>query len=291
MSEFSDYLVFADESGDHGLDGIDLQYPVFVLAFAIARKDDYVDALTPEIQRFKMKHFGHDGVILHERDIRRDLGPFAILRSPQRKDAFMGELGEIISRAPVTVVASVIDKQALKATYHVPHSPYDLALAFGLERIAMHLKGLGQTGTTFVTLEQRGRREDETLELEFRRVCDGENMLHEELPLKPVFASKDANYAGLQLADLVARPIGLKVLRPDQENRAYEIVETTAAEPNGGDPGVGAKALSLKQKAPTAPSRPHADRESPVLEGMIAGWKDKGDRLEGCLPRFRMSQL
>lgn len=40
--EFSDYLVFVDESGDHNLVTIDPQFPVFVLLFAILRKDDYV---------------------------------------------------------------------------------------------------------------------------------------------------------------------------------------------------------------------------------------------------------
>ncbi len=29
----------------------------------------------------------------------------------------------------------------------------------------------------------------------------------------------------LELADLVARPVGIKVLRPDQPNRAYDILE------------------------------------------------------------------
>ena len=31
--------------------------------------------------------------------------------------------------------------------------------------------------------------------------------------------------SGLQLTDLVARPIGLKTLRPEQENRAFEVLE------------------------------------------------------------------
>lgn len=31
--------------------------------------------------------------------------------------------------------------------------------------------------------------------------------------------------SGLQLADLVARPIGLKTLRPGQENRAFESLQ------------------------------------------------------------------
>lgn len=31
--------------------------------------------------------------------------------------------------------------------------------------------------------------------------------------------------SGLQLADLVARPIGLSLLRPDQENRSFEVLK------------------------------------------------------------------
>jgi hypothetical protein len=31
--------------------------------------------------------------------------------------------------------------------------------------------------------------------------------------------------AGLQIADLIASPIGKQVLKPEQQNRAYEIIE------------------------------------------------------------------
>ena len=31
--------------------------------------------------------------------------------------------------------------------------------------------------------------------------------------------------SGLQLADLVARPIGLNMFRPEQENRAFEVLK------------------------------------------------------------------
>ncbi len=67
---------------------------------------------------------------------------------------------------------------------------------------------------------------DNELELEFRRICDGGNYEGMQLPLELVFADKKSNSVGLQVADLVARPIGLKILRPEQANRAYEILET-----------------------------------------------------------------
>lgn len=50
----SDYLIFADESGDHGLVSIDEQFPVFALVFCIVRKQDYVERIVPAMQRLKM---------------------------------------------------------------------------------------------------------------------------------------------------------------------------------------------------------------------------------------------
>jgi hypothetical protein len=45
------------------------------------------------------------------------------------------------------------------------------------------------------------------------------------LPFDLIIADKKTNSEGLQLADLTARPIGLMVLRPDQANRAVEVLE------------------------------------------------------------------
>lgn len=45
------------------------------------------------------------------------------------------------------------------------------------------------------------------------------------MPFEILFADKRVMSSGLQLADLVARPIGLKVLRPDQENSAFDVLE------------------------------------------------------------------
>jgi len=51
-------------------------------------------------------------------------------------------------------------------------------------------------------------------------------------PFVPIFASKKANSSGLQFADLVARPIGLNALQPDQKNRAFEIIKHKDIHPN-----------------------------------------------------------
>lgn len=48
-----------------------------------------------------------------------------------------------------------------------------------------------------------------------------------------IFADKKTNSVGLQLADLVARPIGLKIIRPGQENSAFEILANKLYSKNG----------------------------------------------------------
>jgi Protein of unknown function (DUF3800) len=62
-TNLSEYLVFVDESGSPTMGNIDPNYPIFVLAFLIVKKSDYLSSLTPAIQAFKFKYFGHDQII------------------------------------------------------------------------------------------------------------------------------------------------------------------------------------------------------------------------------------
>lgn len=229
----SDYLIFADESGDHGLTSIDEQFPVFALVFCLVRKQDYVEQIVPAMQKLKMSYWGHDQVILHEHDIRKEKGPFALLRTDRElRDRFMTELTGLISAAPIQIIASVIDKHALKARYTKPYNPYEVALLFCLERALAVLCARGERGKrAHVIFESRGRQEDAELELEFRRICDhGSSWGYRrtdfrQLEFAHLFVDKRSNSTGLQLADLVARPLALRHLRPGQPNRAVQALD------------------------------------------------------------------
>lgn len=226
MPRFSDFIVFVDESGDHGMASIDPSYPVFVLAFCVFAKESYAGRVVPWMMRFKFKHFGHDQVVLHEREIRKALPPFAFLVDAGRREVFMGDLNRLVSAAPFTLVASVVLKARHRDRYAVPENPYHVAMGFGLERVYRHLHGEGcRQGVTPLLFERRGGKEDAALEEEFRRVCEGANAMGARLPFKAVMADKRCNSPGLQLADLVARPIGRKILDPAQPNRAYDLLE------------------------------------------------------------------
>jgi hypothetical protein len=226
LSGFSDYIIYVDESGDHLLSRYDPEFPVFVLSFCIFRKDDYVNQIVPGLQWIKINQFGHDMIVLHEREIRKASGPFAFLTDAARRERFMSDLSEWVARSPFAIIAVVIRKVEFGMKHSESNNPYYFAMRLGLERVDTHFQERDQQGrTTHVIFEARGRREDDDLELEFRRVCDGSNDNGRRLPLQFVLAPKSINSTGLQLADLTARPIGRHVMKPDQSNRAYSIIE------------------------------------------------------------------
>lgn len=223
---FSDFIVYVDESGDHGMQTLDSNYPVFVLAFCVFYKNHYATKVVSALEAFKFKHFGHDIVLLHEHEIRKEKGQFRFSNRKQ-KGAFLAELTGIIEASNFILISCAIDKEQVKrrSGASLPN-PYHLALGFCLETLYEFLLEKQQhTRQTHIVVERRGKKEDDELELEFRRCCDGDNRKDLRLPFEVVFADKKANSSGLQLADLVARPIGLRVLRPGQENRAFDLLE------------------------------------------------------------------
>lgn len=252
-SPFSKYIVYVDESGDHGMQTVDEQYPLFVLAFCVFHKRHYSEQVVSALEKFKFNYFGHDQVILHENEIRKEKGAFTIFRNREQKLQFLDELTGIIEYSNFILISCVIDKRSLRKQVDMNSNPYHLALGFCLEALYEFLQEKEQhEKKTFVVVECRGKKEDDDLELEFRRICDANNRLNKSLPFEVLFSDKKAMSSGLQLADLVARPIGLSVLRPEQDNRAFDVLKRKFY-CDGGRAGVGKDYEGLGLKIYPAP--------------------------------------
>lgn len=223
---FSDYIVYVDESGDHGLASINPQNPVFVLTFCTFEKTAYRTAVVPAVQALKFDFWGHDGVVLHGHEIRKARGDFSILLNQNVREVFMERMNGVIAAMPVTIIAAAIDKNRHVRQYKDPANPYEIALVFCMERLQRWLQEQRQADRrTFIMVECRGNREDAALELEFRRIADGKNAIGPMPNLDIRFMDKKHNSAGLQVADLLAHPIARHIIAPEQLNRAYAIVE------------------------------------------------------------------
>ena len=230
MSNFSDYIVFVDESGDHGIEKIDSEYPIFVLTCCVFEKQHYCDVVLPALSKFKMKYWGNDTVILHEADIRRQKNEqYNILKNPDIRESFMQDLSSLMEKLEFFHITTIIDKNKITGKYKEKNT-YDISLLFCLERIHKNLT-LSKDEQVDIIIEKRGKREDYELILEFKRIISGKPSTFntvkkmDDVNFNLVMQDKKANIAGLQIADLIARPIGLNFLRPNQTNQAYEIIK------------------------------------------------------------------
>jgi hypothetical protein len=223
--EYSDYVAYVDESGDHSLASIDDHYPIFVLCFCVFLKRHYSEQVIPALKMLKFNTFGHDMVILHEQDLRRKTEAFRMMNK-EKREVFLSALEQLISGSDFTLFSSIIDKRKLKKENIQDTHVYHLAMQLGLEKLYRFMQSKDQDSRiTHIVCEARGRIEDRELELEFLRVCSGHNSMQQSLPFQLILADKKTNSEGLQFADLAARPIGLSTIRPGQFNRAYNILE------------------------------------------------------------------
>jgi hypothetical protein len=229
---FSDYIIYVDESGDHGLKNIDQDYPVFCLAFCIIEKTRISEYITPALTALKHKYWGHDNINFHASDIRKQIGDFTFLRTNQNsRESFFNDLNSFIEKTEMHIISSVINKNSLTERYKTPYNPYEISLLFCMEELTNFLiKNNQENKIAHVIFESRGPKEDNELELEFQRICNNQgswgckSVDFKKIQFKCMFVKKEANLPGLQLSDLVARPVGLKTLRPQQENRSWDII-------------------------------------------------------------------
>ena len=195
---------------------------MFVLTFCIFKKDDYREVVVPAAQKIKFDFWGHDGVIFHGHEIRKARGDFVILLNEIVRENFLARINNLIELSPVTLIAAAIDKSLHIKKYRNPINPYEIALAFCMERLQRWLSEQKQTDRkTFIIVECRGKKEDNDLELEFRRIAD--QIRASNLDIR--FMDKKNNSTGLQIADLLAYPIARHVIDPSQRNRAFDLIE------------------------------------------------------------------
>lgn len=219
MNNFNDYIVYVDESGDHSLSSIDKDYPIFVLTFSIFQKNTYIKNIVPNFQKLKFKYFGHDIIILHENEIRRRKNDFKKLYNKEIFTSFIDDLSQTIKTSEFKIITYVVDKKALQPNLIKDSNPYHIALAFCLKELNDFLDD--NSKKTHIVVEKRGKKEDLELELEFRRLCD-----ERDYKFDIILADKKTNSIGLQLSDMIARPIGRNFIKPTEENRAYDIIKT-----------------------------------------------------------------
>ena len=203
-------VLFLDESGDHSLSIIDPQFPVFVLCGIIMDEEYHRSKASERLAEFKTRLFGNRNIILHTADFTRNKSGFEAMSNHEFRRDFFRALQELIQELEFKIVACVIKKQDHLQKYGL-HAldPYLLSLSVLVERFIFEC---GSTGGTIVA-EARNPTLNNALELAFLDLkIRGTTFISATKVQKRIhnFAirEKKDNIAGLQMADVVATPIG-----------------------------------------------------------------------------------
>ena len=229
-TRMNDTIVYVDESGDHSLESIDPQYPIFTLVFCLFKISDY-QKISLALDTFKVKYFGHSKIVLHEHDIRKNMhGEWAILGNEKTRENFYKDLTKVIEEGDFQIIATTINKKNLKDKYLMAQDPYELSLLFCMELLHEWLLQEGQRNIR-MCFESRIKKFNTQLRKEFYRIRHNTPSVlrtstdFKVIDYKMTFLDKKSNTNGLQIADLVARPIGSPYWKPKQANRAYEVIK------------------------------------------------------------------
>jgi len=222
-------IMFLDESGDHSLDVIDPQYPMFVLAGVIMDQAYAQGHLEHRFAEFKQEFFGRTDIILHRADITRNKNGFERVEEAAFRQRFFARLNELVASLDFKLVACAIRKDEHLARYGVAAlDPYMLSLDVLVERFCFEVGEATDGGT--IVAERRNATLDHELELAFlnlkirgTRYVDAAQIERRITGL--ALRSKKDNIAGLQLADLMATPIGRGLLGK-KDLQDYEIIRS-----------------------------------------------------------------
>lgn len=224
------YFFFLDETGDHGLNYIDKNFPLFLLCGCLIREDRLI-SIEDAINVFKLKYFRTEKVILHSREIRKCEGAFQILFDLDVKAIFYRELNSILSGHDFLIIASGINKESLIKKYgRSAKDPYTLSLSFIIERLVFFLEKADKAANVEILVEERGKREDQQLLSHFNSITDrgtdylAPGRIHGKIKRFGSHPKKE-NITGLQVADLCAYPLARYVLEPESPYQPYEIIK------------------------------------------------------------------
>jgi len=224
------YSFFLDETGDHGLNYVDKNFPLFLLCGCLLR-EDHLRTVSEKIRIFKRKFFRTENVILHSRDIRKCEGAFQILFDLELKANFYNDLNRILSDGEFVIIGSGVRKEEhIKRYGKGARDPYALSLSFIIERLVFCLDRTDKSGTVEIFVEERGKKEDYMLLAHFNATMDRGTyyVSPERLKGKIVrfgFHAKKENIIGLQIADLCAYPLARNIINPGEPYVPFQVIQ------------------------------------------------------------------
>lgn len=251
-SERTTFRLYIDECGDdiQGQDG-DYQRRYFGLCGVLVDEDFYDSDVHLAFETLKRRFFRFDpdvGLPFHRREMVHATEAFFPLRDARRRRRFDAHLCRVLEGARFHPFIVIIDKIGLEARYSEAPNAYLLALTFLMQRFYLQL--WRSHARAVVIAERRSTARDRQVAEAYRQLRADKFLGGLRSPISTDYwfpeeeirlYSKDRNVSGLQLSDLLARPMTNQALRligvarvpgaSDFERRILEIASSKAIRP------------------------------------------------------------
>lgn len=221
MVQPSEYIVFVDESGTPVTHKPDPGFPIFSLQFVLVRKDVYSHQIVPEFIAFKLKHHGSDSTILHGKNIDAKDGEFRILQDPAVFSEYVADLDGIIDRAEIKLFSAFFLHHEVAGLDSLQVHPYAYFMHVLLNEIESRI-AIDEGKTLCRVVVESRKSSDAQMKAAYEAYKDAfrSDLVEFEFEL----AEKSRNVLGLQIADLVAKPIARYCLDSTKPGREWPTV-------------------------------------------------------------------
>lgn len=207
--------------------------------------DHVQNVVHPQMGELKQEFFPchpDDPVIFHRKEMMQATPPFETLKCEIRRKQFTDMLLSCLTQWEYRVFTVCIDKHKFgtgsypewySRTYPTwQYDPYHYCLAVLVEKAVQYLEAKNKTAD--VMTESRGTKEDHRLKVSFRALMESgteylsakrfqARMTSKELKIKP----KACNIAGLQIADIIAHPSKMLMMKEcGILGRNFSLLET-----------------------------------------------------------------
>lgn len=106
-------VMYLDESGDHNLQVIDRDYPIFVLGGVILESPQAEHEMQQKLDALKRELFGNSQIILHTSDITRNRSGFERLQESEFRNEFYARINQFMAESQFMITACAIRKSPI----------------------------------------------------------------------------------------------------------------------------------------------------------------------------------
>lgn len=233
------HLIYIDESGRPGLSKKDPRKHLALVGVFI--KDSDWNQVAFEFNKIKLDIFGREDIEFKSNLIRRREPPFNILSDEAYKN-LMDRLETFFKNAPLTLIAAVINIDALISKYTQPADPYELAYQFILERGNKMMLENNDYG--FIILDSKSGQLRVDAGTQDHKLIILTNVLRQRAPrILGDISFGDSRYViGLQIADLAVYSFYNRFEYDKPDYITYRLMESKLRKgPRGKIEGFGLK--------------------------------------------------